>query len=99
MREIGENIPLAPALTENALPRGPEGLPEPPLPFDIGTIAEQYLLGSYGKDGDKTFGLKNKDVQFYLANAKVFIDGNDLVIENKRYRGTQGLWDLIVIKS
>ena len=77
----------------------PEALPGPSLPIDIGIIAEQYLLGSYGKDGDKTFGLKSKGGQFYLGNAQLDVDGNDLVINDKRYREAQGLWDLIVMKN
>jgi len=92
-----ENIPTLPWGAEGQ----PEALPKPPPPIDIRTIAEQYLLGSYGRDGDKTFGLKNKDGQFYLGKSKVdidvndvndlIIDVNDLIIDAKRYSATQGL--------
>ena len=48
---------------------------------------------------DHTFGLKDKDGQFLLGDAEVGIDGNDLISCNKRYHGTPGLWDLIVMKK
>jgi len=57
------------------------------------------MRASHGKPGDRTFGLKNKDGQFFLGNAEVGIDGNDLIIGDKRYHGTPGLWDLIVMKK
>ena len=48
---------------------------------------------------DHTFGLKDKDGQFLLGDAEVGIDGNDLIIGDKRYRGTQCLWGLITMKN
>ena len=72
---------------------------EHPLPINIGRIADQYMRASHGKPGDHAFGLKDKDGQFFLGNAEVGIDGNDLISCNKRYHGTPGLWDLIVMKK
>ena len=81
----------------------PEALPdapaEHPLPINIGRIADQYPRASHGKLGDITYGLKDEDGKFFLHDAEVGIDGNDLIIDDKRYHGTQGLWDLIVMKK
>jgi len=86
----------------------PEALPdadavapaEPPLSINIGRIADQYMRASYGKDGDHShYGLKDKNGQFYTGKDPIEIDGNDLVIKGKRYRGTQGLWQLITMKE
>ena len=75
------------------------GPAEHSLPINIGRIADQYTRASHGKPGVHTFGLKDKDGQFLLGNAEVSIDGNDLIIGDKRYHGTPGLWDLIVMKK
>ena len=75
------------------------GPAEHSLPINIGRIADQYTRASHGKPGVHTFGLKDKDGQFLLGNAEVSIDGNDLIIGGKRYKGTPALWDLIVMKT
>ena len=84
-------------------PAEPEGLPdavEHTLPINIGRIADKYLHTSHGKSGDHShYGLKDKNGQFYIGKDLIEIDGNDLVIKGKRYRGTQGLWQLITMKE
>jgi len=100
LQEAIENIP--PALPWN-MPQ-PEALPdaaaEPPLPINIGRIAEQYLRASHGKDGDDShYELKSMNGQSYIGKDLIEIDGNDLVIKGKRYRGTRGLWQLITMKE
>ena len=81
-----ENILLALPQAEPLQEFEPEDLSDPPHPINIGTIAEQYLLQSYGNQGDKTFGLKNKDGQFYLGKAKVDIYRNDLIVGDKNIK-------------
>jgi len=49
--------------------------------------------------GDKTFGHNNRDVEFFLGNASVNFDGDDLIIDGNKYKGTKGLWDLITMKK
>jgi len=85
-------------------PAEPEALPndpaKPPLPDKIGRIAEEYLRTSYGEDGDKShYGLKSMNGQFYIGKNPIKIDGNNLVVNGKRYRGTPGLWQLITMKE
>jgi len=49
--------------------------------------------------GDKTFGLKNRGGEFFLGNASVDFDGDDLITDGNKYKGTKGLWDLIKMKK
>ena len=75
-----------------------QALPDALIPTDIGQIARKYLTNSYGMAGDKTFGLNNRGREFFLGNASVDFDGDDLIDGNK-YNGTKGLWGLITMKK
>ena len=48
---------------------------------------------------DKTFGLRDKDGKFYIGNKKAKIKENNIIVGNKEYAGTPGLWELIVARS
>ena len=62
-----------------------------------GAIAEQYLRMLTFKSGtDKTFGLRNMDGKFYIGNKKAKIKENNIIISEKEYAGTPGLWVIIV---
>jgi len=76
-----------------------QALPEGLLPTDIGQIARKYLTDSYGMAGDKTFGFNNRGGEFFLGNASVYFDGDDLIIDGNKYKGTKGLWGLITMKK
>ena len=45
---------------------------------------------------DKTFGLREKDVKFYIGNRETKIRENNIIVGNKEYIGTPGQWELIV---
>jgi len=95
-----EALPDAPAEPE-ALPDAAAAAPaEHPLTIYIGRIADQYMRASHGPAGDDLshYGLNDKNGQFYIGNDLIERDGNDFVIKGKRYRGTQGLWQLITMK-
>ena len=63
----------------------------------IGDIAEQYLRKFASASGaDKTFGLRNKDGKFYIGNKEAKIMENNIIVGEKEYAGTPGLWELIV---
>ena len=63
----------------------------------IGDIAEQYLRKFASKPGtDKTFGLRDKDGKFYIGNKEAKIKENHIIVGEKEYAGTPGLWELIV---
>ena len=45
---------------------------------------------------DKTFGLRDKDGKFYIGNKEAKIKENNIIVGEKEYAGTPGLWELIV---
>ena len=66
----------------------------------IGDIAEQYLRKFTTVSGaDKTFGLWDKDGKFYIRNKEANLKENNIIVGNKEYAGTPGLWELIVARS
>ena len=90
-----------PGAEHEALPgtEAVQALQEGHLPTDIGQIARQYLTDFYGMAGDKTFGLNNRGGEFFLGNASVDSDGDDLITDGNKYKGTKGLWRLITMKK
>ena len=45
---------------------------------------------------DKTFGLRDKNGNFYIGNKETKIKENNIVVGDKKYVGTPGLFELIV---
>ena len=45
---------------------------------------------------DKTFGLQDKDGKFYIENKEAKIKENNIIVGDREYDGTPGLWKLIV---
>ena len=69
-------------------------------PYFIGDIAESYLRKFTTKDeADTKFGLYDKQGTFYIGSKPIFIKENNIVLEDKEYEGTPGLWELIVTKE
>ena len=63
----------------------------------IGDIAEQFLRKFAFKYGtDKRFGLRDKDFKFYIGNKEAKIKENNIIVGEKEYAATPGLWELIV---
>ena len=48
---------------------------------------------------DNTFGLRDKNGKFYIGNKEAKIKKNNIIVGNKEYAGTPGLWELIVARS
>ena len=66
----------------------------------IGDIAEQYLRKFATVSGaDKTFGQRDKDDKFYIGNKEEKIKENNIIVGDKEYAGTPGLWELILTRS
>ena len=66
----------------------------------IRDISEQYLRKFASTSGaDKIFGLRDKDGKFYIGNKEAKIRENNIIVGNKEYAGTPGLWKLIVARS
>ena len=63
----------------------------------IRDIAEQYLRKFASTSGaDKTFELRDKDSKFYIGSKEEKIKENNIIVGDKEYAGTPGLWELIV---
>ena len=59
----------------------------------IEDIAEKYLRKFASTSGtDKTFGLQDKDGKFYIGNKEAKIKENNIIVGDKEYAGTSGLW-------
>ena len=57
----------------------------------VGALAGRYLRFPGNK-----FGIWTDEENFYIGNNnKVIIDGNDLIINDERYKQTHGLWRLL----
>ena len=66
----------------------------------IGNIAKQYLQKFATMSGaDKPFGLRDKDGRFYIGNKEAKIKDNNIIVGDKTYTGTPGLWEFIVARS
>ena len=66
----------------------------------IGDIAEQYFRNFATVSGaEKTFGMRDKDGKCYIGNKDAKIKENNIIIGNKKYIGTPGIWELIVARS
>ena len=105
VKEVIENMPSLPAITFPAFPsiraaHDDDDESQEEEPTNIGSIAGKYLMKFASKDGvDKTFGLYNKDGAFYMGDKQVLISGNNLIVNDKEYQGTPGLWELITSKT
>ena len=59
---------------------------------NIGALPRKYLPFP-----DNKFGIWFDDDNFYIGHKanKILIDGNDLIINGEKYKGTHGLWRLL----
>ena len=64
----------------------------------LGETAYSYL---YRPNPDKTFGVKEKGGHHYIGNQHVIVESNDIILTkyNERFKGTRGLWELIMSKT
>ena len=102
IKEGLENLPQAitfPAFPSiQAFEEPPEG--EKKGASYVGNIAKTYLRKFATKgEADTTYGLYDKDGKFYIGNKLVDIKGNNIVVDGAEYKGTPGLWELIVYKD
>lgn len=60
-------------------------------------MAIEYFLKNItsGKRVDSTFGFRVEGDKWMLGDKEVEIDVDDLIINNKKYRGTRGLYELL----
>ena len=68
--------------------------------LQLGPIAVSSLKRFFTVEGaDKTFGIYDKDGNFYIGDKEVEIKDNNIIADGEEYKGTQGLWELIVSKK
>ena len=100
IKEGIENLPQA--ITFPAYPsiQAPEEEETFVALYFIGDIAESYLRKFTTKaEADRTYELYDRIGGFYIGNKPVVIKENNIVVENEEYKGTPGLWELIVSKN
>ena len=66
----------------------------------IGPIASKYFRKSFSKDkdADKLFGIYNNKGKFYIGDTRIGIIDDNIIVDEKEYQGTPGLWELITMK-
>ena len=69
--------------------------------LNLGILADKYLKKLNLKDYDHAYGIKpiEGSSKFRLGRMDVTIDGNDITIDDKRYKGTEDLWKLLTLKN
>ena len=97
IREGIENLPQTitfPAFPSIQAPTGEEDTQY------IGAVAEKYLRKFVTKsEADITYGLYDRNGNVYIGNKPVVIIDNNIVVDDKEYEGTLGLWELNVSKN
>ena len=66
---------------------------------NLGRKGVVYRKRFNGCASHKTFGLRDKDGKFYIGNKEAKIKDNNIIVGDKTYTGTPGLWKLIVARS
>ena len=66
----------------------------------LGPIASQAFEKYTTSEGaDKVFGMVKKDKNYYIGDKPIKIKGDNIIIDDKEYTGTDGLWELIISKN
>ena len=67
---------------------------------DLGEIAKSYLTRATGGNSDKSFGIyPDENNKLKIGSKFIKFKGNDIIIDDKEYPGTEGLWELIISKK
>ena len=67
---------------------------------DLGPIAKSYLTYAMGKDSDRSFGIyPDANNKLKMGSKYLKFKGDNIIIDDKEYPGTEGLWELIVSKK
>ena len=62
----------------------------------MGEIAKEYLGYPYR---DETFGIRNEGGLYYIGNKRATIANNDIIIDDVKFKGTPGLWELLMSRQ
>ena len=69
-----------------------------PLASTYGSIATEFLLAVYDdKEGfDTSFGIHmDIDRNMKIGDKRVYVDRDDIIVNNEVYTGTPGLWSVV----
>lgn len=87
------------------LPKTPSRIPLlapiTPHKLDFGLLASDYLGNYLSKTSltDTTYGIRREINKFFIGNKEVEIANDDIIIGDKTYKGTKGLWELLTLKE
>ena len=63
----------------------------------LGPIASEAFENYTTLEGaDKVFGMVKKGKYYYIGDKPIKIKGDNIIIDDKEYTGTSGLWELII---
>ena len=83
-----------------ALPKVP-AIENKETPIDLDTVflgdLPQKFIGQ--RDSDQTYGLKIDNGKFYIGDKEVEVVDNDIYIDNTPFKGTEGIWNLLMQKE
>ena len=92
---IKEDIEKLPGAISEGFPA--LGMTEEEL-IKIGPIARKYIQSNLGRATTKA-GLNSEDDNLKIGYRPVKIENNDIIIDDERFKGTVGLWELITSKD
>ena len=64
----------------------------------FGEIVKEYLQTPL-PSRDTTFVIREKEGLYYIGNKQVTIADNNIISEDEKFKGTPGLWELIMAKN
>ena len=91
---IKEGIEKLPGAISEGFPA--LGMTEEEL-IKIGSIARKYIQSNLGRATTKA-GLYSEDDNLKIGYRPVKIENDDIIIDDERFKGTDGLWKLITSK-
>ena len=66
----------------------------------LGALAINALIKALTKEGvDQIYGLYSKDKGFYMGNKPIIIENNDIIVDDIKFEGTPGFWELVTSKK
>ena len=62
----------------------------------LGEIAKEYLKKP---NTDEIFGIRNEKGLSYIGNKQIIIVNNNIIVDDRKFKGTHGLWELLMSKN
>ena len=68
-------------------------------PENLGDIAYIYLHRKEPYPRDTTFGIREEEGLYYIGNKQATVFNNNILIDDEKFEGTPGLWELLMTKT